>query len=463
MPKVEKSRRVVYAEERSGVRWPQVTLAVAGWVLMIGSGAAMAIPGLDGLACLIPVGFFLELFAIMYLNNAMAVGIRVYGDGIAIGGMRGRDRRLRRGTWPPKKLTVGAQARAVFTVPWEAVDGLCVVTGRAEIKRVRRDLRQYRMSTGLHRTPLGVLDIAAVFAKALLVVSLDPSRAASDPPELRTQYSEYSYTSPVPSRTWLVPTRHPAALHDVLKQLPQAPRVFDHLPPTSVIQFEVDPGASWREPSAQLRYREDRCGLRWPLLIASIALSVVGALALLFFVAAAILAPIGWVLVLLIVLFLIWAYRWLHVSVRGWRVGIQVDDEQIQIGGLRGAERRRLSQRRSARDEDAFVEPKGVFTWRWRSGAESLYLITDRRELREFARRHHIERGSGQVSRGFLAVPRMRAALVIATTPSIGMNAFKPQVWLVPTRRPDDLRAALAAVPGAPPVQEGPPPAVASA
>lgn len=71
----------------------------------------------------------------------------------------------------------------------------------------------------------------------------------------------------------------------------------------------------------------------------------------------------------------------------------------------------------------------------------------------------HPETGSGQVSRGFLAVPRMREALVIATTPSIGMNAFTSEVWLVPTRRPDDVRAA---VPGAPPVQEGPPPAVVS-
>ncbi|HEY1702932.1 MAG TPA: hypothetical protein VGG75_24770 [Trebonia sp.] len=53
----------------------------------------------------------------------------------------------------------------------------------------------------------------------------------------------------------------------------------------------------------------------------------------------------------------------------------------------------------------------------------------------------------------------MREALVIATTPSIGMNAFTSEVWLVPTRRPDDVRAA---VPGAPPVQEGPPPAVVS-
>jgi hypothetical protein len=87
--------------------------------------------------------------------------------------------------------------------------------------------------------PLGVLNSAAALANAVLVISVDPRRTESDPPELGIARGQYGRIRPVPSPIWLVPTRHPDALRDALQQLPQAPPVYDHLPPGNTIQFET--------------------------------------------------------------------------------------------------------------------------------------------------------------------------------------------------------------------------------
>jgi hypothetical protein len=231
-------QRVVYGEERSGVRWPLVATVIAGWVLLIGGGIGASLPHLAGLAILALIGALLVLFCTVGLRYSMATGIRVYEDGIQIGGMRGRDRRLRRGKWPPRKLSVGAQPRAVFTVPWQATDGLYVITGRPEIKRFRQDLRRHRKNADT-TIPLGVLNSAAAFANAVLVISVDPRRTETDPPELGVLRGQYGRVRPVPSPVWLVPTRHPDALRDALRQLPQAPPVHDHLPSEGTVRFEV--------------------------------------------------------------------------------------------------------------------------------------------------------------------------------------------------------------------------------
>jgi hypothetical protein len=231
-------QRVVYGEERPGVRWPLVAITTLGWVLLIGCGIGMNMPHLEGLAVPAIIGGVFALIYTALLWYSLAVAIRVYEDGIQIGGLRGRDRRLRRGKWPPRKLAAGSR-KAVFTCPWQATDGLYLITERAEIKRIHRDLRQYRKRTGTTRVPLGVFTGAAYFANALLVISVDPRRTESEPREFGYVQGQYARMRPVPSPTWLTPIRHPGALRDALERLPQAPSVHDHLPLEGTVRFEA--------------------------------------------------------------------------------------------------------------------------------------------------------------------------------------------------------------------------------
>lgn len=232
------SQGMVYGEDRAGARWPLVATVIIGWVLLIGGAIGAAVPHLVGLAVLALVGAFLALVFTVGLPYSLAVGIRAYEDRIEIGGMRGRDRRLQQGKWPPRKLSVGAQPRAVFTAPWAAVGGLYLITGRSEIKRFRREMRRQRKHAD-RTVPLGYLSTVTTFANALLVISVDPSRVAIDPPKLGIVRLEYGPANPVPSPTWMVPTRNPVALREALRQLREAPHVHDQIPPVNGIQFEL--------------------------------------------------------------------------------------------------------------------------------------------------------------------------------------------------------------------------------
>jgi hypothetical protein len=230
-------QQLLYGEDHPGLRWQTVTLAILSWAALIGGGIAMSQPHLAGFAALaITGGLFALIFTAMLLYAA-AVGFRVYEDSIQIGGLRGRDRRLRRGTWPPRKITGGSR-KVVFTCPWQAADGLYLLTERADIKRIRQDLRRYRRRTYSTRMTLGVFDSAAYFAHALLVISNDPSRTDSEPPKFTSATGQYSRVSPVPSPTWLVPIRNPGAFQAALRQLPQAPPVHDRLP-AGHVRFEA--------------------------------------------------------------------------------------------------------------------------------------------------------------------------------------------------------------------------------
>jgi hypothetical protein len=120
-----------------------------------------------------------------------------------------------------------------------------------------------------------------------------------------------------------------------------------------------------------------------------------------------------------------------------------------------------------------------VFTCQWDFVVEDLYLITGQSELKAFVRRYIAGTSSGQVPLGFLLAPRMGYYLAIVHKASLGTSdpatiraaattkgvfrGITSQVWLIPTQHPDKLRAALAQVPAAPSVQEGPPPTVISA
>lgn len=236
-------------------------------------------------------------------------------------------------------------------------------------------------------------------------------------------------------------------------------------------------------PRAGLLYRENRCGVSWPLLLISVIAAVAGTLGVLLLVIMTVSLPPMLSFVLLALPLLFWVYRRLRVATMGWRLGIRIYDHQIQIGGLQRAERhrhagwRRLTGRRAAGAINVLAQRRAVFTCPWQFGVEDLYLITGRHEIKEFIRRYCTEIRSvpGAVPLGFLTAARMRAALAIVHHPSLGASdpsvirpvattrgVLRPvpsRVWLIPTRHPGSLRAALAQTPAAPPLQDGPPPA----
>jgi hypothetical protein len=178
-----------------------------------------------------------------------------------------------------------------------------------------------------------------------------------------------------------------------------------------------------------------------------------------------------WSLVFLALWPLYQVFRWLHSCARGWRLGIRVDEQQIQIGGLRRYERdRRAGKWPPKKGINVRAQDRAVFTRRWGSGIEGLYLITGRRELKTFARQYLVGMGSGEVPLGFLRAPMMRTGLVIVqkdfpgTSDPVGIRArtttkgvlcgVPSKVWLIPTRNPVALRNAVRLLSHAPPVYD---------
>lgn len=226
------------------------------------------------------------------------------------------------------------------------------------------------------------------------------------------------------------------------------------------------------EDETRLIYSEDRAAVRPPLMIHS----VLALIALLGFGAAMNLphlsglaipaaAALFWGIVVWILLFY------------GLYTDIRVDADGIRIGGVRARENRIRQHRWPPRRPFRVAgQSRAVFTCPW-EGVRSLYLITDaedfkriRGDLKQFLK----ERKGTQAPLGMLHGPFMKAALVIthnaidATSdpaefrPSWGqyvnLQPVKSPTWMVPTRNPEALRAALQQIPGAPPVQDTLPP-----
>lgn len=236
----ETPEQLIYREDRCGVRWPLVVSAIAGWVALIGFGIAMNLPHLWALGILAAAALIWAIVMTVSLLGSLPIGIRVDGDGIQIGGVRGRDRRRRQGKWPPRKpFHVGSQGRVVFTCPWPGVRQFYLITDTRELKPLYRDLSQYMKGSGGLRSPLGFLRV--FFMRSALVITNNPVYATSDPADFRSNWMQYGKRRGVPSPTWLVPTRNPEALRTALEEVSGAPRVQDHLPAEANFQFQADP------------------------------------------------------------------------------------------------------------------------------------------------------------------------------------------------------------------------------
>ncbi len=129
-----------------------------------------------------------------------------------------------------RTLTVNHQSRGLFTCPWPAVEGIGVVTDRAELRRMKNSPRLYTFTNrwggkaGMSHCNIGVL--ASPFMRAALVI--DVNTLAVTAPQIRPAryYNNFKngYFSrliqPRLSPTWVVPTRRPEALSQALQAVP---------------------------------------------------------------------------------------------------------------------------------------------------------------------------------------------------------------------------------------------------
>ncbi len=118
----------------------------------------------------------------------------------------------------------------MFTCPWPAAEDIRVVTDRAELRRMKNSPRFYTFTNrwggkaGMSHCNIGVL--ASPFMRAALVIDVDTLAVTA--PQIRPAryYNNFKngYFSrliqPRLSPTWVVPTRHPAALGRALQAVP---------------------------------------------------------------------------------------------------------------------------------------------------------------------------------------------------------------------------------------------------
>jgi hypothetical protein len=165
------------------------------------------------------------------------------------------------------------------------------------------------------------------------------------------------------------------------------------------------------------------------------------------------------------------AMVWTTLLYRNRPTGISFDASAISIGAIGSA-------RAASRTPTINHQSQGLFTCPW-PAVEGVRIVTDRTELRQmknspryytFTNRWGGKTGMSHCNIGVLASPFMRAALVIDVDPAaVTAPRIRPAryysnfkngyfsrlveprlspVWVVPTRHPEALDRALAAVPG---------------
>jgi hypothetical protein len=226
--------------------------------------------------------------------------------------------------------------------------------------------------------------------------------------------------------------------------------------------------------TGELLYAEDKSGLERRFIVQAIAAPVVLAALLVPFL---IVASNG--LAALLAFPAVIAAIWTIVAELSliflWPIGTRIDSAGIRIGGLRAWERRQLSRRWPPRRPfHVGAQGRAVFTCPW-EGVKELYLVRSRDELKALNRQKSaFRKRSSQLRTPLGYLYASKAGLVIVTDPALtssdpdrfranwsqigSIKGVMSPTWLVPTRRPDELRAALAMVPDASAVQDHLPP-----
>jgi hypothetical protein len=207
-------------------------------------------------------------------------------------------------------------------------------------------------------------------------------------------------------------------------------------------------------------YVEKRCALPWTLMVTGLLSLAVGVIAgVVTFVLSLTVSRAIFVLTAVAVL---WSLLWVRCLRTAWPTGIWVDKAGIRIGDARAL-------------RFATSQSQSVFTCPW-AAVRSIAVAgrSRRRQLGWTSGAAGADRRTSIWLRLLLA-PFGRAVLVLYTdgqaadAPRAELadlvdNVFSfgtpPTMWTAPTRRPNALRAALAQVPGCPPVDDHTDPAV---
>lgn len=172
-----------------------------------------------------PVGALvaLMLVSVGLLYRNWPTGVRVDESGISIGAVRSALAAARR-------PTVNHQSWGLYSCPWSGVQGVRLVTDRAELRQMKNSPSYYTLTNrwsgkaGMTHCNIGVL--ASPFMRAALVIEVNPSAVTAGEIRPARYYSNFKdgYFShlirPQLSTTWVVPTRHPEALSAALQRVP---------------------------------------------------------------------------------------------------------------------------------------------------------------------------------------------------------------------------------------------------
>jgi len=203
-------------------------------------------------------------------------------------------------------------------------------------------------------------------------------------------------------------------------------------------------------------YAEDHCALNWRFVSAGLLAPVV--------VIAAGVAAVAlhdgafWALFVVCVLGTVSWAAFGQMLPYAWPLGIRLDSDGLRIGGVRWAEQHPGRTRRAATVPHQYGQ---VFACRL-DGVQHIGVTRDRKAIKVM--RRNAAHGTRRTPLGNLAVPFMRAAVVILVdreqctlpdvTPARGLLSsnwsspgFHQPLWVVPTRHPAELEAALAALP----------------
>jgi hypothetical protein len=215
----------------------------------------------------------------------------------------------------------------------------------------------------------------------------------------------------------------------------------------------------WSDSDSQPgAYVERRSAVQWPLVLTTLSCWAifVASVVLITVVSVDFATPLG--ISLLCSLF----YAIILLG-RAWPVGIQADANGIHIGGISDAQRDTSpSDAKRIKLPHARWQHGQVFACPW-SGVQRVEVVTNRAELRKYAKLGRIKRSPSIVHLGILTVPFMRAALVVTVdlqiaeiprfrAPDDRRYWFKTSdftrgnpspIWVVPTRHPEELRNAL--------------------
>lgn len=213
-----------YREAHSALNWP---LLICG---LFGPAAGVAMCVVLGITAspqwfpwVLFVLFGLFLVPISLLNRNWPTGIRVDESGISIGAIGSARAVFRR-------PTVNHQSWGLFTCPWSGVQGVRLVTDRGELRQMKNSPSYYTLTNrwggkaGMTHCNIGVL--ASPFMRAALVIEVDPFAVTASEIRPARYYSNFKdgrfshLIHPQLSSTWVVPTRHPAALSAALQAIP---------------------------------------------------------------------------------------------------------------------------------------------------------------------------------------------------------------------------------------------------